>query len=354
MTRDSARTVSSLQSARSCSLRRRRTDGGFQISTPLPPASLPPIPATPESAVLANRPYLCMVLGAASFAVMSTLVSIAGERCPWQLVAMVRSFLAMVFAGGWAVAAGVPLVWVRPPVLWIRSLAGSMALMSGFFSLTRLHTTEVLTLTNMFPIWVALLSWPLLGLRPERSLWLAVGCGVLGVVCMQQPQIAQGNYVWLIAFGSSFWSAIALLGLHRLGGLDTRAVVAHFSAVSMIASSLAWALWPTLTQPAAAAAAAAKPTAGPLEWSWSLVGLLLLVGVTATIGQLFLTKAFATGHPGRVSVVGLSQVGFGMLLELLFRGRNFNSLTVVGIVLVLAPTAWVMLRERRPAVPIDP
>jgi drug/metabolite transporter (DMT)-like permease len=206
----------------------------------------------------------------------------------------------------------------------------------------------------MFPIWVALLSWPLLGLRPERSLWLAVGCGVLGVVCMQQPQIAQGNYVWLIAFGSSFWSAIALLGLHRLGGLDTRAVVAHFSAVSMIASSLAWALWPTLTQPAAAAAAAAKPTAGPLEWSWSLVGLLLLVGVTATIGQLFLTKAFATGHPGRVSVVGLSQVGFGMLLELLFRGRNFNSLTVVGIVLVLAPTAWVMLRERRPAVPIDP
>lgn len=330
--------------------------------------------------MLSNRPYLCMVLGAASFAVMSTFVSIAGERCPWQLVAIVRSFLAMVFAGGWAVAAGVPLVWFRPPVLWIRSLAGSMALMSGFFSLTRMHTTEVLTLTNMFPIWVALLSWPLLGLRPERSLWLAVGCGVCGVVCLQQPQIAQGSYLWMIAFGSSFWSAIALLGLHRLGELDTRAVVAHFSAVSMIASTVAWFIWPATaattsaaatsvaatsvattsaaTTSAATAALAAPPIAMSsglsLTWSWSLIALLLAVGVTATVGQLFLTKAFATGHPGRVSVVGLSQVGFGMLIELVFRGRDFNAVTVAGIVMVLAPTAWVMLRERRPAVPVDP
>jgi len=37
-----------------------------------------------------------------------------------------------------------------------------------------------------------------------------------------------------------------------------------------------------------------------------------------------------------------------------FRGRDFNALTVAGIVLVLAPTAWVILRERRPAVSIDP
>jgi drug/metabolite transporter (DMT)-like permease len=104
-----------------------------------------------------------------------------------------------------------------------------------------------------------------------------------------------------------------------------------------------------------AAVSIAERSAGLMPpWSWPLAGLLLGVGVTATIGQLFLTKAFATGHPGRVSVVGLSQVGFGMLIELVFRGRDFNALTMTGIVLVLAPTAWVMLRERRAAVPIDP
>jgi len=276
-----------------------------------------------------------MVMGAASFATMSTLVAWAGETCPWQIIAIVRTFLAMVFAASLVRLSGAKFVFLRPPVLWMRSLAGSMALLSGFFSLTRLPTTEVLTLTNMFPIWVALLSWPLLRIKPDKGVYVAVACGVAGVVLMQQPQIETGNYLWLIALGSSFWSALALIGLHQLRHLDARAVVTHFSAVSLGACIVGWCLFPGPTKP----------------WSWSpqLVGILLGVGVTATLGQILLTKAFANGHPGKVSVVGLSQVGFGMALEWLFRDRSFNLLTVTGMVLVLAPTAWVLLHERRAA-----
>lgn len=276
-----------------------------------------------------------MVCGAASFATMSTLVAWAGESCPWQVIAIVRTFLAMVFAASLARISGAQFVFFRPPVLWMRSLAGSLALLSGFFSLTRLPTTEVLTLTNMFPIWVAFLSWPLLRLKPDPSVWVAVACGVAGVVLMQQPQIKVGDYLWLVALSSSFWSALALIGLHQLRHLDARAVVTHFSAVSLAACIAGWFLFPHPAEP----------------WSWtpSLVAILLGVGVSATSGQILLTKAFAHGHPGKVSVVGLSQVGFGMLLEWLFRHRSFNALTVTGMVLVLAPTAWVLLHERRSA-----
>lgn len=286
----------------------------------------------PASATV-DRPYLWMLLGAVSFAAMSTLVSVAGRQCDWQLIAIVRTFLAMVFAGGLAMSSGARLVFFRPPVLWMRSLAGSMALLSGFFSLTRLDTTEVLTLTNMFPIWVALLSWPLLRLKPDRGLWIAVGCGATGVVLMQQPQISQGNYLWLVALGSSFWSAFALIGLHQLRELDTRSVVAHFSAVSLVVCLAAWFIFPHRELSVVVDA--------------RLLWLLLSIGITATIGQLLLTKAFTTGHPGKVSVVGLSQVGFSLLFELVFRARSFNLMTLAGIVLVLLPTAWVMLHESR-------
>ena len=44
-----------------------------------------------------------------------------------------------------------------------------------------------MTLTNTFPIWVALLSWPLLGVPPSLSVWLAAGCGVCGVALIQSP-----------------------------------------------------------------------------------------------------------------------------------------------------------------------
>ncbi|MFO0868057.1 MAG: DMT family transporter [Pirellulales bacterium] len=280
-----------------------------------------------------DRPYLWMLAGAASFAVMSTLVSVAGERCDWQLIAVVRTFLAMVFSAGLALSAGARLVFFRPPVLWMRSLAGTMALLTGFYSLTRLATTEVLTLTNMFPLWVAVLSWPVLGRRPEKSLWAAVACGLVGVVLMQQPRLAIGDYTWLIALGSSLFSAVALLGLHQLGELDSRAIVAHFSGVSLLGCLASAWLFPR--------------TSTWEVFDLPLAGLLLAVGITATLGQLLLTKAFTSGEPGKVSVVGLSQVGFSMIIELAFRERRYNVLSLIGIVLVLLPTAWVMLRERR-------
>ena len=54
--------------------------------------------------------------------------------------------------------------------------------------------------------------------------------------------------------------------------------------------------------------------------------------------------AFAIGPPARVSVIGLSQVGFTMLLEMIVTQRSFNTVTLVGIGLVLGPTAWTLLR----------
>jgi drug/metabolite transporter (DMT)-like permease len=80
---------------------------------------------------------------------------------------------------------------------------------------------------------------------------------------------------------------------------------------------------------------------------WKSASLLLGVGGFATVGQLFLTKAFASGPPARVSVVGLAQVGFTMLLEIAFWQRSFSAWTLVGIALVIAPTAWTLLRAGR-------
>jgi drug/metabolite transporter (DMT)-like permease len=81
--------------------------------------------------------------------------------------------------------------------------------------------------------------------------------------------------------------------------------------------------------------------------------MMLAVGIFATIGQLLLTKAFAAGPPARVSVVGLSQVGFTMLLEMAIWHRTFGAMTLLGIGLVIAPTAWTLVRGARQHRPIE-
>lgn len=279
-------------------------------------------------------PYLWMLLGAAFFACMSALAYSLKDQVDWQWIAIARTGLAMTFA---AVLAGIGrkrLVFFRPRKLWMRSIAGSISLVCGFYAMTHYPVSEVLTLTNMFPLWVAVLSLPLLGESPPRDVWPAIGIGLVGLIVIQQG-VAQGggqsfvNIAVAAAVVSSFTSAIALIGLHHVREIDPRAIVVHFSAVALACCIAALFVFP-------------REHAFVLDLKTG--GLLLAVGACATVGQLFLTMAFAAGPPARVSVVGLSQIGFTMLLEMTIWHRTFGSLTLLGIGLVIAPTVWTLLR----------
>jgi drug/metabolite transporter (DMT)-like permease len=282
--------------------------------------------------------YLWMLLGSFSFAVMSALAHAARAACDWQVIALARTALVLFFAWLLARAAGVRLVFLRPATLWMRSVAGSVSIVCTFYALTRLPISDVLTLTNMFPIWVALLSWPLLQERPGKVVWAAVASAVLGVVLIQQPHLAEGNFATLVALASSVSTAVAMIGLHRLQHLDARAIVVHFSGVGVVFCLASFFTFDrgTLLPPDAP---------GPGVSGAITLLCLMGIGITATLGQLFLTSAFAAGPPARVSVLGLTQVVFAMAFDLLFWHRSFNSATLLGIFLVLAPSAWLMSRS---------
>lgn len=122
-----------------------------------------------------------------------------------------------------------------------------------------------------------------------------------------------------------------MLGLHRLKGLHPWAIVAHFSGVATVFVLTACAVGPPVDL---------APLAGP-----ATLAMLVGVGATATVGQLCLTRAFTSGQPARVAVVGLTQIVFAMGLDVLFHGPHFDVATLAGIALVVAPTAWVMAEK---------
>jgi drug/metabolite transporter (DMT)-like permease len=228
-----------------------------------------------------------MLSGAFVFSLMGAFAHALRDRCDWQAIAVARTGLSLLFAALLAWAGGVRLVFLRPGVLWVRSLAGSMSLVGVFFAFTRLPVGDVLTLTNVFPVWVALLSWPLDGVRPSLEVWLAIACGLAGVALIGQPHWSGQNWAAAVALACSLSTAVAMLGLHRLQGIDARAIVVHFSAVSMVFALAA--LW-------------VFPHSGRLETiaNPQTLWLLLGVGVAATAGQIALTKAFAAGPPAKV------------------------------------------------------
>jgi drug/metabolite transporter (DMT)-like permease len=281
-----------------------------------------------------------MLLGSAFFAVMGALASHLGESMTWPVLAVARAALPLLFVTVLALWAGVRLVFLGAPrILWVRSIAGSISMVSTFFALTRLPIAEVYTLTNMFPIWVALISWRLMRQAPPWHLWLCIASALTGVVLMlQDPSHGEvWNSAVFVAIGASVWTAVAMLGLNRLQGIDPRAIVVHFSAVSLLFALGCFLYFRD-----------ERHLAGTLSGA-DVVWKLLAIGLTATVGQLCLTRAFVEGPAPKVSVVGLSQVVFAMLLGWTVLNQPFRLMALAGMALVIAPSAWIILhREQGP------
>ncbi|HEX8281790.1 MAG TPA: DMT family transporter [Pyrinomonadaceae bacterium] len=291
---------------------------------------------TPESSASAEgeggRAYLFMLLSSLAFATMGAFSHMAGERCDWHLVAVARSSLAFLFTLTLSVASGVRLAVFRPALLWMRSVAGSLGVLFAFYALTHLPVSTALTLSNTVPVWVTLLAWPVLGQRPRAAVWVAIVTGLAGIVLIQRPEAGGDRLAAGLALANAFSTSVSMIGLNRLGGVDARAVVTHFSGVATV-FTVAFMLL-----------AGGRVDYAPLADAGTL-WLLLGVGLAATVGQLAMTKAFALGSPSRVSVVGLMQIVFALVFDLLLWQRHFGPLVVLGIALVVAPSAWLMLRS---------
>jgi drug/metabolite transporter (DMT)-like permease len=288
------------------------------------------MPSPDEFPVHDKTSYLHMLWASLAFAVMAAFSHRAGESCDWQLVVLARAVVAFFFAVIIAKASRVKLVWRGSATLWVRSVAGSASMLCNFYALTHLPVSDTLTLMNTSPVWVTLLLWLMFGQRPTMGIICAVVTSVAGIALIQQPHFQSGKFACLMGLCGAFCTSIAMLGLNRLKHLDPRAIVAHFSGVASVAT----ALFLLLTN---------RKDYSTQLGDGSVLPLLMLVGAAGVAGQIGMTRAFAKGHASRISVIALSQILFGLGFDVLFWNRSVNLISLLGMVMVIAPTAWIIL-----------
>jgi drug/metabolite transporter (DMT)-like permease len=272
-----------------------------------------------------------MLCSSLAFAVMGALVHSLRTSYDWPVIFLARVSVQLLLALALALAAGVTLHLWKPGILWLRSCAGSISMVCMFYAFTRLPASDVIVLANMFPIWVALLAWPWLGQPPSLQVWIAVASGVTGVFLVQQPEWSRQSLAYVLALLSSMFTAIAYMALHRLGHLDARAVIVHFSSVALVVSVVCLFVFERSHE---------------TDLDGATLLRLLGVGASALVAQLLLTRALAEGHTAKVSVVGLTQIAFALVIDVLIFGYRFTPVALLGMALIVAPTAWLILRAK--------
>ena len=268
-----------------------------------------------------------MVAGALCFASMGAMTHALGDRCDWLLVGLVRAAFMCGAAVLLAKLSGVKLVFWRPRTLWVRSLAGSFSLVCNFYALARLPVADALTLSHTYPLWSVLLTALALREAPTGREWLGVLCGVAGIVLIERPHLAGDRLASVVALLSAASTAVAMLGLNRLRSVGALAVMAHFAGVATVVSACGVLARPGVIR--------------DFTPQTATLSLLLGVAVTGTAGQYCLTRAYTSGKPARLAVVGLTQVVFALGFDLAFWGRRIDPVMGLGFLLVLAPSAWL-------------
>lgn len=155
-------------------------------------------------------------------------------------------------------------------------------------------------------------------------IWLAVGLGFVGVALVLQPE-GEFNWVASVGLAGGMFAAGAKVTVRRLGQTEpTVRIVFYFSLVVMLIATipLLWA-WRTPTVP---------------EW-----GLLFLMALFGTLGQLLLTRGYSVAAASQVAPFTYFSVVFAALYGYFFWQETLELGFIAGAMLI-AVTGIVALR----------
>lgn len=283
-----------------------------------------------------------MLFSALCFALMGAFTHALAGTFDWTVIAFARAFINFVFVAMLALSTNKPLIFLSAPKnLWLRSVTGTVSIFGTFYTFSNLPIAEATSILNTMPLWMALLVAFISKEHVPRTIWFAVVCGVIGVAFVQQPHFDQGNFTVAVGLVGALFASVAVYNLHRTKNVHPTTIVAHFTLVASIITFVA--MIPSL-----------HTLFEEVRYSPQIVIALIGVGASGTVAQLAMTRAYMKGNPAVNSTVGLAQVAFATVFDVLLWNRSFNLITIFGILLITVPTtlfvARIQLRNRTQSV----
>ncbi len=272
------------------------------------------------------RAVTLMVSSVFLLTLMDAVVKALTARYPVLLIMAFRCFLAVPVLllalprdGGLT-----SLVRVRPGLQLLRGALGFMTALCYFKALAELPLADTLAVSFSAPLFVALLSRPLLGEQVSARGWGVILVGFAGVLVVVRPGLGGLGAGAGYATGAALFYALHALALRRLGHSD---------------GATATTIWGSLvvgfmTLPAAALVWQA-PTAGDLP-------LLAAVGLLGAVGGLAMSAAYRQAPAATLAPLDYSAMVWAVLLGVLVFGDVPGLPVVIGSGIIILSGLWLI------------
>jgi drug/metabolite transporter (DMT)-like permease len=276
-----------------------------------------------------TRGALWMVAAASGFACNAALIKwlTASGVEPLQTV-FVRALVGLVVILPFIWPDGVAAMRTRHPGIHIlRGLFGAGAMLGGYIAISLLPLAEMTALTFTQPLFTLLLAVVLLGERVRWRRWSATAIGFLGVLIMVRPGAETFQPAALMALGSAFGIAAAVVLVKRLPSGERHSTMLFYFGIvaTLVTAGPALAVWQPLT--------------------WPQLALMILVGLVGMGSQATIIRAYRAGQAAYVAPFDYSKLILATFLGFFIFDELPSVWTAMGAAVIVASTLYISHRE---------
>jgi len=273
-----------------------------------------------------------MLVAGFFFAAMALFVKLGSAHFEAIELGFYRSFGAFAFIAAYVVA-GRRRVWnPHMGTHLLRSLAGTVGIITYFYGISNLPLATATTLNYTSPLFLAVATTVVL--REKFSPWLivAIVLGFSGVAMLLQPTFAAGKegaaMVGLFSGLAASWAYLGVRTLSQQGEPEWRILFwfGTFGTLGCAAWQLSFSTFHRV--------------------GWDNVGILLGIGVLGTLAQLAMTRAYRTANTLVVGSLSYSTIVFSTLFMVAFWDDRLSVVGWSGIVVIVA-SGLIALRVGR-------
>ena len=251
--------------------------------------------------MISAKQSLWIVLAAALFAVMGGNVKYAAAHMTTLEMVFYRSLIGAVIIAAFAGFRPKTLRTSNFAVHFSRAVFGFISLLLFFYAIPRVNLSTAMALLMTSPLFLALLSFILLRERPAKALLTALLVSFCGMLFVLKPQHgAQELAGGVAAMASGLTAGCAYYNIRRLGFLQEGGIrtVFYFTLLSTLFGG-----------------ALLLVVGGNTPFSVEKMLWALAIGVTATFGQLALTRGLHYGKTVVSSALMYTSILFSGALD---------------------------------------
>lgn len=226
----------------------------------------------------------------------------------------------------------------KPYTLVFRGVIGTVALLTFFYTISATSLSNAIVFAKTEPIFTAVLAFFLLKEKLHSHALIAIAIGFLGVVILSGLEF---HYLHIMGLLTGFLSALAYTSVRSLKEYyDERTVVLSFMVAGVVLPALLMMGSPFISSEFFAFAFSPFIFPVGMDWIW-----IVLMGVSAAFGQMYMTRAYFYAKAGLISTVSYSVVLFATLFGIVLGDTLPTPMIFLGAVLIIS--SGLLLSRKR-------